>query len=163
MTKRIAPLLLIILLSACASPQAETAEVTKPMMRVSPDPSATGLNRLTFQVALKDTSVASGERATLEITVRNETDEPITDPGCYLAQTSAAIIPEGEPDAELWLQVITDCQGPSKMDPGDQEAWETILYARTKSGEGLEAGRYIAALEMRGVDHRFELPIEVTE
>ena len=49
------------------------------------------------------------------------------------------------------------------MKAGYEDTRDTTLYARTKFGESLTPGDYIAALELRGVDHRFELPIEVRE
>lgn len=169
MKKRLAPLLLLLVIPACTSTQAEP-EVTRPKTDATPDTiearpesSARGLNRLTFEVELRESSVRAGGEAILLVTISNKTDKTIIDPGCYLGQTSAAIIPEGAPDAELWLQVIVDCGGAFKMKPGFEEVWKTDLYARTKFGEDLTPGRYIAALESRGVDRRFELPIEVTE
>lgn len=170
MKKLIATLLLLLLVPACTSTQTEPAEVTSPKTEATPqttqarpEPSAKGLNRLTFEVELKEGSVPSGGKAMFLVTISNETEKTTIDPGCYLGQTSAAIIPEGEPDSELWLQIVVDCGGPFKMKPGFEEVWKTNLLARTKFGEDLESGQYIAALEIRGVDRRFELPIEVRE
>lgn len=161
--KRLGALLLILVLPACVSAGTERVETAKSTALAAPSKGATGLDQLTINVELKENVVQSGARTAFRINVRNDSDKTVTDPGCYLAQTSAAIIPKDAPDAELWLQVITDCAGPFEMEPGYENTWTTTLLARTKTGEALMPGEYVAALEMRGVAHRFQLPIEVTE
>lgn len=163
MVKRLGVLLLPLLLLACGSAGTEAVEAKHPPALAEPSEGATGLDQLTISIELKEDTVKSGARTAFSVTVRNDSDQTVTDPGCYLAQTRAAIIPEDDPDAELWLQVVTDCGGPFEMEPGYESTWTTTLIARTKTGEALSPGRHIAALEIRGVAHRFELPIEVTE
>lgn len=165
-TKRLASFLLCLILASCMSSQVDSIDPTKgPSATIvePPGPSASGLNRLTFEVEIEEDAITPGAKTSLRVTVRNESNKTITDPGCYLGQTSAAIIPVGKTDAELWLQVIVDCSGPFKMKPGYEDTRSVLLIARTKYGEPLNPGQYIAALEIRGVHQRFEIPIEVAE
>lgn len=161
--KLLAALFSTLLLAACESTGTDSIKTERPSAVAVPSNGATGLNQLTIEVELKQNAVQSSASTTFKTTVRNASSKTVTDPGCYLAQTSAAIIPPDEPDAELWLQVVTDCGDAFEMDPGFEDTWTTTLIAATKTGEPLPPGRYVAALEIRGVAHRFELPIEVTE
>ena len=84
------------------------------------------------------------------------------DPGCVIGSGRYALIPVDDPEAELWLQPVVDCQGPTKMRDGyrDRSSGPTFR-ARTKHGDPLPSGRYIATLEIEGYSERLQVPVEV--
>ena len=48
------------------------------------------------------------------------------------------------------------------MKPGFRYEGSLTFYARTKYGEPLPPGDYLAALEIRGLSERVEYPVTVT-
>ncbi len=70
-------------------------------------------------------------------------------------------MPVDDPDSELWQQYVMDCSGPFEMPDGyDDEHGSFDFAARTKTGEPLPPGEYIAALEIEGYG-RLEQPVTV--
>ena len=85
------------------------------------------------------------------------------DPGCVIAEGRYALVPVGQPDAELWVRPMTDCVGPVRMPPGYRDDYRGPDFpARTKYGEPLPPGEYLAVLEIRGLSQRLEYPVTIT-
>lgn len=84
------------------------------------------------------------------------------DPACVIGSGRYALVPIDDPDPELWLRPVVDCQGPTEMRDGyrDRSSGRTF-FARTKHGEPLPPGDYIAALEIEGYSERLEVPVKV--
>ncbi len=87
------------------------------------------------------------------LVVENHSGHPVVDPGCMLANTRAGLVPRDEPDGELWMVTATDCSGPSTYEAGFTDSYDdpARFFARTKYGDPLPAGDYLAGLETCGV------------
>lgn len=58
---------------------------------------------------------------------------------------------------------MTDCGGPHRMPPGYREEYEgPDFVARTKHGDPLPPGEYLAVLDIEGLSQRLEYPVTVT-
>lgn len=156
---------LLLLLSACGEdPGPEPSAAGPPSATITPGDDPSGLDSLTITLELDRATVASGEEVGSTLTVRNGSDRTVTDQACHLAQTSSALVPIDDPDAELWLRVVVDCGGPFEMKSGFEDTWTGPEFpARTKYGEPLPPGDYIATTELLGVSQRLEVPVEVTD
>ena len=122
-------------------------------------PEAVIFDGLTVQLTVPPT-VRSGETLDVTLHAENRTESPVTDPGCQLVGTGSALIPVGEPDAELWLVSVVDCGGPYVYEPGMvEESTGPTFIAATKFGDALPPGDYLAAWEVDG--QRLEYPVEV--
>lgn len=156
-------LLATVVFAACSSPAASpTGEA--PTAVPSSDPSGQKrFDELDLALELESGTVRAG--ATLEgaLVVVNRSGHEVVDPGCWLTASSAAIVPPDDPDAELWLQVVVDCEGPDSIHPGDRERHTLSFTAATKRGDPLPPGDYVAAVEYRGLTRRLEAPVTVTE
>lgn len=120
------------------------------------------LDGLTIVLKLAASSIRSGGSVASTVTVKNHSGATITDPSCLLAAYGFALVPENDPEADLWGRVIVDCGGGFKMPDGfiDTKSGPTFP-ARTDRGYPLAPGNYLATLEIDG--HRVAVPIEVTE
>ena len=118
---------------------------------------------LTITLELKGSSVPSRGEVGSSLTVRNDSGETIVDPSCLIGAGRYALVPVDDPDAELWLQPVVVCSGNFEVPDGfiERSAGPTFP-ARTKHGEALPPGDYIATLEIEGYSDRLEEPIEVT-
>ena len=118
-----------------------------------------------LSVALRlEPSVRSGDELVSVFRVENRSGHAVTDPGCQLSSTRAALVPPDDPTAELWLAPTVDCQGPRTYEPGfTGEFGGPLFLARTKFGDPLPAGDYIAAVEWWVGDQRLEYPVTVVE
>ncbi|MCZ7530391.1 MAG: hypothetical protein M5U31_08595 [Acidimicrobiia bacterium] len=117
---------------------------------------------LTVRLVFEELTVESGDQLPNRLQVENTSGHPVTDPGCVLGATAAAIIPADDPEAELWMQTIVDCEGPFEFPDGSSDEWDGPRFiAATPTGEPLPPGDYIAAVEIDG--QRLEYPVEVTE
>jgi hypothetical protein len=119
---------------------------------------------LTITLGLKTSSVPSGGEVGSSLTVRNDSGKTIVDPSCRIGAGRYALVRVDDPDVKLWLRPTVDCSGVFKMPDGfiERSAGPTFP-ARTKHGQALSAGEYIATLEIEGYSERLEEPIEVTE
>lgn len=122
-------------------------------------PETTIFDGLTIWLTVPPT-VRSGETLDVTLHAENRTESPVTDPGCQLVGTGSALIPDDEPDAELWLVSVVDCGGPYVYEPGmvDESTGPTFIAA-TKYGDPLPPGDYLAAWEVDG--QRLEYPVEI--
>lgn len=108
-------------------------------------------------------SVRSGDELASTLRVENRSGHAVTDPGCELAATRSGIVPVGDPDAELWLVVEIDCQGPTTYEPGfTAEYTGPSFFARTRRGDPLAPGQYLAATQWPA-GKRLEYPVTVVE
>jgi hypothetical protein len=121
-------------------------------------------DELDIRLELKASSVRAGDQVGSFLTVRNRSGGTVTDPRCLLASGRYALVPVDDPEAELWQQIVVDCGGPFKMSSGFSDRWAGPSFlARTKFGEALPPGDYIATLEIKGYSQRLAEPIEITD
>ena len=118
---------------------------------------------LTIELELEATTVRSGAEVGSALTVSNRSGEDITDPRCLIGTGRYALVPVHDPDAELWLQPVADCAGPFTMRDGFRKTYPGPRFpARTKQGDALPPGDFVATLEIESYPKRLEQPIEVT-
>lgn len=161
-------LALSLLLSVCGgatgSAPATQGQTDSPSPTENKAGAAGRFDGLTITLELKASSVPSGGEVGSTLTVRNDSGETVVDPSCLVGAGRYALVPVDDPDAELWLQPVVDCSGAFKMPDGFMERSAGPTFpARTKHGEALPPGEYIAMLEIEGYSERLEEPIEVTE
>lgn len=159
----------LLLLPACeVARDGDPGTPTHPMATATPTPTtAAGAGRfdgLTISLELKASTVRSGGQVGSTLTVSNDSGGTITDPRCLIGSGRYALVPEDDTDAELWLQPVVDCGGAFEMPDGFTDTHSGPTFpARTKTGEALPPGSYIATLEIEGYSERLEQSIEVTE
>jgi hypothetical protein len=96
--------------------------------------------------------------------VRNDSGKTVTDPGCLIGSGRYALVPVNDPGAELWLDPVVDCSGPFRMPDGFTDRYSGPRFpARTKYGEALPPGDYIATLQIEGYSERLTQPVAVTD
>ena len=139
-----------------------TGKVEVPSMAEVESGSPQRFDKLTIELELSSNTVQSGQSVHARVTVKNESGESVTDPSCNLFAGRYALIPGDDPSAELWLAPVVDCQGPIELEPGYEESHGMGFPARTKFGDPLAPGRYVAALEIQGFSERLQVPVEVT-
>ena len=153
-----------ILLGGCASPASAPSATQEPLEIASAEPqSPKRFDDLTVTLELESTTVETGARFEGEVLFENRSGRDVVDPGCWLSASSAGVVPPGDPDAELWLQVVLDCGGPGTIYAGDEQRDVVTFVAATKYGDPLPPGDYVAAVEYRGLSRRLEVPVVVTE
>lgn len=116
---------------------------------------------LSISIRLDSRHVASGNTVRGRLVVVNDSGHSVVDPSCHIAEGRYALVPADEPDAELWLRPLTDCGGPQSMPPGFREESDRDFPARTKFGEPLPPGEYLAVLEIAGLSQRLSYPVTV--
>ena len=150
----------LVLLTACGAVQGGTSGRSEPA-------GGGGVQRfdaLAIRLELEATSVHSGTEIESRLLIRNRSGEIITDPGCLIAAGRYALVPVDEPGAELWLAPVVDCAGSFPMPDGFEESYSGPTFpATTKFGDPLAPGRYIASLEIKGLSHRLEQPVDVVK
>lgn len=161
-------LALSLVLSACGGASGSAPATQGQTGTPSPSENkAAGAGRfdgLTITLELKASSVHSGGEVGSSLTVRNHSGETVVDPSCLIGAGHYALVPANDPHAELWLQPVVDCSGPFKMPDRFMERYGGRTFpARTKHGEPLPLGTYIATLEIEGYSERLEEPIEIIE
>ncbi len=150
---------LLLACAACASPAADVGNRPSP----SEEPERERrFDDLTFTLEVESPAVRAGAEFTATMIVANRSGHDVVDPGCWLAASRAAVVPPDDPDAELWLQVVVDCEGSRTIRPGEEERHVLTLVAATKYGEPLAPGDYVVAVEYRGLSRRIETPVRVT-
>ena len=138
-----------------------TTATSSPTERKAP---AGRFDGLTIQLDLEASSVPSGGEVGSSLTVRNDSGELIVDPRCLLNSGRYALVPTEEPGAELWLQPVMDCGVRLRMPDGFTDRYSGPTFpARTRYGDPLPPGKYIASLEIEGYSERLEQSIEITE
>lgn len=153
-----------ILLGGCAAPASAPSATVEPLEIVTPESrSEKRFDDLTLTLELESTTVETGARFEGEVLVRNRSGHELVDPGCWLTASSAGVVPPDDPDAELWLHVVVDCEGPQTIYAGDEQRNTITFVAATKYGDPLPPGDYVAAVEYRGFSQRLEVPVVVTE
>lgn len=151
-----------------AKPSSESARSTaQPTAASLPEPSAaSGTGRfdpLSISLRLRSTSVQQGKTLRTEALLENNSTKVVVDPACVIAEGRYALVPVDQPDAELWVRPMTDCGGPHRMPPGyRQEYGGPDFVARTKYGDPVPPGEYLAVLDIEGLSHRVEYPVTVT-
>jgi hypothetical protein len=128
------------------------------------DERAQRFDALTMTLELDETSVRTGGEIESRLLIENRSGKTVTDPGCLIAAGRYSLIPMDEPDAELWLAPVVDCQGPFTMPDGFEESYSGPTFpAATKFGDPLPPGRYIASLHIEELSDRFQQPVVITE
>ena len=151
-----------------AEPSSEAAKSTaQPPAAEEAEPSAapaTGrFDPLTISLRLRATTVQQGKTLRSRAFIENNSTKVVVDPACVIAVGRYALVPVDQPDAELWVRPMTDCGGPHRMPPGYREEYRgPDFFARTKYGDPLPPGEYIAVLDIRGLSQRLEYPVTVT-
>ena len=147
-------LCLMLILPACQGP-ADPRPVTRTDGR---------FDELTITLRLEAPSVSSGGEVASTLSVRNDSGKTIVDPTCLIPSGRYALVPEDDPEAELWLQPVVDCGGDFKMPDGFFDRYTGPGFpARTMHGDPLPPGEYLASLEIEGYSQRLEQRIQVTE
>lgn len=153
-----------ILLGGCAAPASAPSATVEPLELATPEPrSEKRFDDLTLTLELESPTVETGARFEGQVSVENRSGREVVDPGCWLAASSAGVVPPDDPDAELWLHVVVDCGGRHSIHPGDEQRDTITFVAATKYGDPLPPGDYVAAVEYRGFSQRLEVPVVVTE
>jgi hypothetical protein len=117
---------------------------------------------LSVTLVIDTPQVRSGEELPGRLIVENPSQQTVVDPACVLPTGRHALVPVDQPDAELWLQPIADCGGPLSLPPGYYSEYEGLsFFARTKYGDPLAPGDYLAAVEIDGLSTRLEVPVTV--
>lgn len=117
---------------------------------------------LSISIRLGSRQVSSGSTLRVRLVVVNGSRRTVVDPSCDIAEGRYALVPADEPDAELWVRPLTDCGGPHSMPPGFREESDGPDFpARTKFGEPLPPGEYLAVLEIEGLSQRLSYPVTV--
>jgi hypothetical protein len=128
------------------------------------DHKAQRFDALTMTLELDETSVRTGGEVESRLLIENRSGQSVTDPGCLIGAGRYALVPIDEPDAELWLAPVVDCQGAFAMPDGFEESYSGPTFpATTKFGDPLPPGRYIATLEIEGLSGRLEQHVVVTD
>ena len=122
------------------------------------------MDTLTIELRVPET-VASGEELSTTMLVENPSDQTITDPACERPSYRYGLVPEDEPDSDLWQFVLVDCDGPFTMEPGYHAEFDGPTFiAATRYGVPLDPGEYIATVEWpAGLFQRLTYPVTVTE
>ena len=140
---------------ADASPSTQGAE--------TPDEGPHQFDRLSLTLELERDEVASGGSIDSFITVRNDSKQPVSDPGCLLYAFNYGLIPAGQPDADLWGQVVIDCSGPFVFRPGYVDRFAGPSFrAADMYGDPLPPGDYIAAVAIERRSERLTQPVTIT-
>ncbi|MDQ3981795.1 MAG: hypothetical protein M3271_03835, partial [Actinomycetota bacterium] len=148
-------------LTSCASPV--TSLPTPPATAPTPE-AERRFDDLELTLQLDSPTVETGREVQGTLVISNHSGEAVVDPGCWLSAPSSAIVPPDAPDAELWLQTVVDCSGPGTIPDGSTARHRGLTFAaRTKYGEPLPAGDYVAAVEYRGLSRRLEAAVHVTD
>jgi hypothetical protein len=112
---------------------------------------------------LRSTTVQQGKTLRSRFILENNSPDAVVDPACVIAEGRYALVPVDEPDAELWVRPFTDCVGPVRYPPGYRDEYNgPDFYARTKYGDPLPPGEYLAVLDIIGLSQRLEYPVTVT-
>lgn len=153
-----------LLLSACGDGATSAVQKGVETPAVHPTKRPGMFDPLTIRLELKADSVPSGGQVGAVLIVSNNSGRTVVDPDCRLGAGRYALVPVDDPGAELWLQPVVDCSGPFEMPDGFSERYGGKTFpARTKFGDALPPGDYIAALEIQGFSERLEQPVEVTD
>ena len=95
--------------------------------------------------------------------MENRSGKPVRDPGCRLYAPNYGLVPESDPDAELWGQVVVDCAGPNVMEPGYKDRFAGPTFRATdKFGDPLPPGDYIATMRLELRAEAITAPVEIT-
>ena len=139
---------------------------SEPGAAASPTPSDTGpqaFDGLTITLHLSSTEVESGGEIQSEVVIKNKTERPVTDPGCLFHSPRFALVPEDDPESELWGAIIVDCAGPSVLHPGESERSSGPTFrAADKYGEPLPPGDYLAVMDLEERTERVVERVMVT-
>lgn len=120
-------------------------------------------DRLTLELRLKTTTVATGKNIGSQLEIENRSERPVVDPSCLLSSPSFALVPADDPDAELWSSIVVDCNGPFTMEAGFVSMREGPTFRATdKLGDPLPPGDYIATMQLPGRTEPLTVPVEVT-
>jgi hypothetical protein len=122
------------------------------------------LDAITIELRVPET-VASGDELPTTMAVENPSDHAITDPGCEVSSYRYGLVPEDEPDSDLWQGVTVACEGPFTMEPGYRAEFDGPAFvAATRYGVPLDPGEYVATVEwFVGLSQRLTYPVTVTE
>jgi hypothetical protein len=117
------------------------------------------LDELTVELRVPET-VASGDELPTTMVVESPSDHGITDPACELASYRYGLVPEGEPDSDLWQAVVVACDGPFTMAPGYKAEFDGPTFiAATRYG--VPSTRVSTSRPSSGLPGRFSgLPIQ---
>ena len=122
-----------------------------------------GLESLDLTLDPDSSTVRAGENLKVKLTTENYTDKTVKDKACYLNNYSIGLIPADEPDTVPWSSVITDCGGPSFLEPGYSETRTMVFRATDMYGDPLEPGDYLAAIVFEKAADPEPAPVTVTD
>ena len=140
-----------------------------------PDPTASGrgtqalpsaapgsLDPLDVALVLASDRVHRGESVGSRLAIENRSGAPVVDPGCAFVGTRFGLIAADDPDALPWQQIVVDCSGPVTMRPGVRDEYAGPSFvARTREGDALAPGAYLAVMKVDGRSARLEQPVTV--
>ena len=160
--------LTLLVAAACSDEDAVTARgtstVADPARAKSPETGAPGrFDGLSVTLRLRSTTLRQGRTLRSSAVIENVSGKTVVDPACVIAEGRYALVPVDDPDAELWVRPMTDCPGPHRMRPGYRNEYRgPDFFARTKYGDPLPPGDYLAVLDIRGLTQRLEYPVTIT-
>jgi hypothetical protein len=142
------------------APTEGTATTPPPLPPTAPPPPSAAvdgpLSELELRLELDDTTLAAGESTQSYLSIENDTDRTIVDPGCVLASYEFGIVPADQPDGPLLGRSVADCApGGFPMLPGHVErSTAAVIEARAPGGGPLPPGDYLAVLRHGDGSHR---------
>jgi hypothetical protein len=165
--------LALLAASGCSADQSKTASKTRAQSTARPSvaspaessatPATGRFDALSIFLTLRSRTVQQGKTLRSRATIANNSQGTVVDPACVIAEGRYALVSVDQPDAELWVRPMTDCGGPVRMPPGYRDEYRgPDFFARTKFGEPLPPGEYLAVLDIRGLSQRLEYPVTIT-
>ena len=132
----------------------------------SPPPSSQvvgSLSELELQLELDDTTMAAGASTQSYLSIENDTDHTIVDPGCVLASYEFGLVPADQPDGPLFGRMVADCaSGGFPMLPGHMSRDRAPdIEALAPGGGPLPPGDYLAVLRHRGGIPQVSAPLTI--
>ncbi|MGN6694746.1 MAG: hypothetical protein ACTHN0_11275 [Aquihabitans sp.] len=116
--------------------------------------------------------LASWEDAGVELTVRNPTSSPISDPGCALDHADVALLPLDDatraafnavPAGDPWWSDDGACDGGVTLEPGTSKTIRLVVQAQFRDARygPLPSGSYEATARVAGIEEPATAPVEV--
>jgi len=116
--------------------------------------------------------IASWEDAGVELTVRNPTSAPISDPGCALDHAEVALLPvdgatrerfNAVPAGDPWWSDDGACDGGLTVEPGATKTIRLVVRAQFHDSRygPLPSGTYEATARIAGIDEPVAAPVAI--
>jgi hypothetical protein len=153
----------VALLAGCSGEQS----VDDPVVPVRPTTTrratAPIFDELDLRLEFSQSEVEQGGVLRATFIIENRSGHEIVDSDCLLSAWRYGLIPSDEPSAALWQQVTIRCAQFISMPNGYSVTRGPVEFrARTRTGEPLPTGDYLAAFEVPGRSGRLTYPVKIT-